>query len=115
MNENQSIQEIWNEFLKTRNEHLFNQLLDHYRYLVKNVAQSLHSKLTDEAKLDDLIAAGIFGLIDAIEAFDPARVPHFETYCKSEIRAAILRELQYMDEIPQSVRIRASQLESETN
>lgn len=113
MNENQSIQEIWNEFLKTRNDHLFNQLLDHYRYLVQNVAQSLHSKLTDEAKLDDLLAAGIFGLIDAIEAFDQARGSQFETYCKPEIRAAILRELQYMDEIPQSVRIRASQLESE--
>ena len=113
MNENQSIQEIWNEFLKTRNEHLFNQLLVHYKYLVKNVAQSLHSKLNDEAKLDDLIAAGIFGLIDAIEAFDPAKGLQFEAYCGPVIRVSILRELKSMDWVPQSVRIRASQLESE--
>ena len=109
------IEQIWKQYHKTCGDYYRNLLMEHYRDLVKDVAERLHSKLPDEAELDDLLAAGIFGLIDAIEAFDPARGSQFETYCKPEIRAAILRELQYMDEIPQSVRIRASQLESDTN
>lgn len=107
------IEQLWKQYHKTCGDYYRNLLIEHYRDLVKDVAERLHSKLPDEAELDDLLAAGIFGLIDAIEAFDPARGSQFETYCKPEIRAAILRELQYMDEIPHSVRIRASQLESD--
>jgi RNA polymerase sigma factor for flagellar operon FliA len=71
MNNNQ---ELWNEFLKRRDDHNRNQLIYRYIYLVKDIAERLHSKLTDDPKLlVDLISAGIFGLMDAIEDFDPAK------------------------------------------
>lgn len=100
---------------KTHEDYFRNLLIEHYRDLVKDVAERLHNKLPDKVEVDDLISVGIFGLIDAIDTFDPARGSHFETYCKSEIRSAILYELQSMYWVPQSVRIRASQLESEAN
>jgi len=105
------IEQIWKQYRKTRGDHCLNLLMEHYRHLVNDVAERLHSKLPDEVKLDDLISAGIFGLIDAIETFEPAGGLKFEAYCKPLIRVSILRELKSMDGIPQSVRARVHQLE----
>jgi RNA polymerase sigma factor for flagellar operon FliA len=67
--------------------------------------------LPDEVETDDLISAGIFGLMDAINAFDLGRGVKFETYCAPRIRGAILDELRSMDWVPRLVRSRASKLE----
>jgi RNA polymerase sigma factor for flagellar operon FliA len=61
--------------------------------------------------VDDLMSAGIFGLVDAIDAFDLQRGVKFETYCAPRIRGAILDELRSMDWVPRLVRHRAAKLE----
>ena len=66
-----SIDQIWEQFHKTRDENSRNLLMEHYRTLVRYCAERLHSKLPDKVELDDLISAGIFGLMDAIDKFDP--------------------------------------------
>jgi RNA polymerase sigma factor for flagellar operon FliA len=76
---------------------------------VKYTAERLRSKLPDKVELDDLTSAGMFGLMDAIDAFDPAK-GKFETYCSLRIRGAILDILRSMDWVPQTVRARASLL-----
>ena len=53
------------------------------------------------------MSAGIFGLRDAIEAFDPGRQIKFETYCTLRIRGAMLDELRAMDWVPRLVRSRS--------
>ena len=58
-----SIEEIWEQFHKSRDEHFRNLLMEHYRHLVRYCAERLHSKLPDKVELDDLISAGIFGLM----------------------------------------------------
>jgi len=83
-------------------------------YLVKYTAERLYSKLPDKIELDDLISAGIFGLMDAIDAFDPERGVKFETYCSPRIRGSILDELRSMDWVPRLVRARAHQLSKAT-
>ena len=50
--------------------------------------------MPDGVELDDLISAGVFGLMDAIDAFDLSRGVKFETYCVPRIRGAMLDELQ---------------------
>ena len=105
-----SIDQTWGQFHKTRDEHFRNLLLEHYRYLVRYCAERLHSKLPDKVELDDLISAGNFGLMDAIDAFDPTRGVKFETYCSPRIRGSILDELRSMDWVPRLVRARAHQL-----
>ena len=104
------IDQIWGQFHKTRNNSYRNLLLEHYRSLVRYAAERLHSKLPDKVELDDLISAGTFGLMDAIDAFDPTRGVKFETYCTPRIRGSILDELRSMDWVPRLVRARAHQL-----
>ena len=108
------IEKVWEQFHKTRDTHSRNLLMERYRYIVKYSADRLYSKLPDKVELDDLVSAGIFGLMDAIDAFDPARGVKFETYCAPRIRGSILDELRSMDWVPRLVRARASQLTKAT-
>jgi len=113
-NQQLDIDRIWQQFYKTHDDRYRNLLMEHYRYLVKYAAERLHSKLPGKVELDDLISAGIFGLMDAINAFDPARGVKFETYCSPRIKGSILDELRSMDWVPRLVRARAHQLAKAT-
>jgi len=110
-----SIKEIWEQFHKTRDDCSRNLLMEHYRDIVRYSAERLHSKLPDKVELDDLISAGIFGLMDAIDAYDPSRGVKFETYCSPRIKGSILDELRSMDWVPRLVRARAHQLSKATH
>ncbi len=105
------ILEVWSEYKKTGSEQLRNQLMENYLHLVKYNAERIYSKLPDEVDVDDLMSAGIFGLMDAIDAFDLDRGVKFETYCAPRIRGAILDELRSMDWVPRLVRSRSSIVE----
>ena len=105
------IKQVWSEFFKTGSKQSRNLLMENYLHLVKYSAERIWVKLPDKVELDDLIQAGIFGLKDAIEAYDPERGVKFETYCAPRIRGSILDELRSMDWVPRLVRSRAHQLE----
>jgi RNA polymerase sigma factor for flagellar operon FliA len=105
------IEQVWTEFFKTRSEYCRNILMENYLHLVKYSAERICVKLPDKVELDDLIQAGIFGLKDALEAYDPERGVKFETYCAPRIRGSILDELRNMDWVPRLVRARAHQLD----
>src|ERR1700733_6175327 len=90
---------------------LRNQLVERSLSLVKYNAERIWSRLPDGVDLDDLISAGVFGLMDAIEAFDLERGVKFETYCVPRIRGAMLDELRTMDWVPRLVRSKASKME----
>jgi RNA polymerase sigma factor for flagellar operon FliA len=102
--------QVWVQYKKAPTQALRNQLLEYYLPLVRYNAERLHVKLPDEVDVDDLAQAGIFGLLDAIEAFDIHRGVKFETYCAQRIRGAILDELRAMDWVPRLVRSRAHKL-----
>ena len=108
----ENIQEVWDNFFETRDEYFRNLLMENYLRIVKYTADRIYAKLPDKVELDDLISAGIFGLMDAIDAFDPTRGVKFETYCSPRIRGSILDELRSMDWVPRLVRARAHQLEN---
>jgi RNA polymerase sigma factor for flagellar operon FliA len=110
-----NIDEVWEQFFQRHDEQSRNLLMEHYRSLVKYCAERLHSKLPDKVELDDLISAGTFGLMDAIDAFDKSRGVKFETYCSPRIRGSILDELRSMDWVPRLVRARAHQLSRATH
>src|SRR4029078_5224208 len=108
------IQQIWQDFKATRKQELRNLLMEHYFPLVKYTADRISAKLPSEVDVDDLFSAGIFCLVDAIEAFDLERGDKFETYCSPRIRGAILDELRTMDRVPRLVRSRAEKVENAT-
>jgi RNA polymerase sigma factor for flagellar operon FliA len=104
------IDALWKEFYKAKSEPARNNLMEYYLPIVKYTAERIYVKLPDKVEVDDLISAGIFGLMDAIDAFDPQRGVKFATYCTPRIRGAILDELRSMDWVPRLVRARAHQL-----
>jgi len=108
---NTSIKEVWQEFKQTGDRSLRNFLMENYIPIVKYNAERIGAKLPDEIDPDDLVSAGIFGLMDAIVAFDLSRGVKFETYCAPRIRGAILDELRAMDWVPRLVRSRGHKLE----
>jgi RNA polymerase sigma factor FliA len=105
------IQELWLRFkADPENEDLRNRLVEQYLPLVKYNGERIWARLPEGVELDDLVSAGIFGLMDAIDAFDLSRGVKFETYCVPRIRGAMLDELRTMDWVPRLVRSKASKL-----
>jgi RNA polymerase sigma factor for flagellar operon FliA len=79
-------------------------VMQEYAPLVKHMAQRLACRLPASVCLDDLISAGVLGLMDAIEKYDPTRGTTFKTYANFRIRGAMLDELREWDWAPRSVR-----------
>src|SRR5271154_4554869 len=105
------IQELWHKFkADMSNQDLRNRLVEQYLPLVKYNGERIWARLPEGVELDDLVSAGVFGLMDAIDAFDLSRGVKFETYCVPRIRGAMLDELRTMDWLPRLVRSKASKL-----
>jgi RNA polymerase sigma factor for flagellar operon FliA len=105
--------EVWKDFkANLKDRRLRNILIERFLPLVKYNAERVWQKLPEGVDLNDLISAGVFGLMDAIEAFDLERGVKFETYCVPRIRGAMLDELRTMDWVPRLVRSKASKLEA---
>jgi len=107
----EDVAQIWQSFkADPNNQDLRNRLVEMYLPLVKYNGERIWSRLPEGVELDDLISAGVFGLMDAIDAFDLNRGVKFETYCVPRIRGAMLDELRTMDWVPRLVRSKASKL-----
>ena len=105
------VQQLWREYKAEPTLELRNHLVEHYLPLVRYNAERIWARLPEGVDLDDLISAGVFGLMDAIDAFDLERGVKFETYCVPRIRGAMLDELRTMDWVPRLVRSKASKME----
>jgi RNA polymerase sigma factor for flagellar operon FliA len=75
----ETVYQWWKDFAKSGSDEIRNRLLEHYLPIVRYTAERLYTKLPDEVDVDDLISAGTFGLVDAINAFDLSRGVKFET------------------------------------
>jgi RNA polymerase sigma factor for flagellar operon FliA len=107
----EEVTQIWEAFkVDITNQELRNKLVEMYLPLVKYNGERIWSRLPEGVELDDLVSAGVFGLMDAIDAFDLGRGVKFETYCVPRIRGAMLDELRTMDWVPRLVRSKASKL-----
>ena len=107
----EDVEHLWIEFKQDMsNQELRNRLVELYLPLVKYNGERIWARLPEGVELDDLVSAGVFGLMDAIDAFDLSRGVKFETYCVPRIRGAMLDELRTMDWVPRLVRSKASKL-----
>jgi len=111
--------EVWALYRKARKaandadwiELLRNALMELHYPLVRHIAERLLQTLTKSLELDDLISAGVFGLMDAIRGFDPDRGIKFKTYCTTRIRGSILDQLRSQDWVPRLVRLKAGRID----
>jgi RNA polymerase sigma factor FliA len=102
---------LWADFKGTGDQALRDKLILHYSPLVKYVAGRVRVGLPGTLDSADFVSSGIFGLIDAIERFEPSRDIKFETYAIARIRGAIIDELRALDWIPRSLRQKAREIE----
>jgi RNA polymerase sigma factor FliA len=79
--------------------------------LVKMLAQKILEKLPQHIELDDLISAGIYGLIESANRYDKSQSASFHTFCYSRIRGAILDSLREEDFGSRNIRQKAKQVE----
>ncbi len=105
------IDRLWNEYKSSGSARARDQLIVHYSPLVKYVAGRVAVGLPQNVDQADLTSYGLFGLIDAIDKFEPERGFKFETYAISRIKGNILDELRAIDWVPRSVRAKARQIE----
>ena len=105
------IEDVWVKYKKVGTDEIRNFLIERYLDIVKYTAERMHMRLPAEVDVEDLMSAGLFGLMDAIDAFDLERGVKFETYCAQRIRGAIFDELRAMDWVPRLVRSRTAKVE----
>ena len=102
---------LWDDYKAHGTDEARERLILHYSPLVKFVAGRVAAGLPQNIEQSDLVSYGIFGLIDAIDKFDPGRGYKFETYAISRIKGAIIDELRSIDWVPRSVRAKARAIE----
>lgn len=106
------LENCWQNWFDSRDPVARERLIVHYSPLVKFVAGRVGAGLPNSVDPGDLVSAGVFGLIDAVERFDPERGVKFETFAVPRIRGAVFDGLRSLDWVPRSVRSRAREVES---
>lgn len=109
------LEQVWQRWLSRRDPTARDQIIVHYSPLVKFVAGRIGAGLPSSVDAGDLVSAGVFGLIDAVERFDPERGVKFETFAVPRIRGAVYDGLRALDWVPRSVRSRAREVEGAIN
>jgi RNA polymerase sigma factor for flagellar operon FliA len=92
-----------------------NKLVEQMAPLVKRIAYHFMARLPASVHVDDLIQAGLLGLLDAAKNFDDTQGAQFETYAIQRIRGSILDELRQADWLPRNVRKNLRRIEAAIN
>jgi RNA polymerase sigma factor for flagellar operon FliA len=108
----QTEEELWQRYRKTREPAIRDGFIKQYAPLVKYVAGKVAMGMPHNVEFDDLCGFGIFGLIDAIDKYDPEKNVKFKTYAVTRIRGAIFDELRQIDWVPRSVRQKTREIEA---
>src|SRR5262245_23023188 len=103
--------EFWERYVRSRTLRLRNLLVESYHRLVRETLRHLRPRPPTRLDRDDLASAGVFGLLRAIERFDPNRGVRFETFAGRWVRGAILEEVRRADPWPRKWRERSARLE----
>ena len=105
-------EELWLQYRKKRDPAIREAFIKQYAPLVKYVAGKVAVGMPSNVEFDDLVGYGVFGLIDAIDKYDPEKNVKFKTYAVTRIRGAIFDELRLIDFVPRSVRQKTREIES---
>src|SRR5215510_9221636 len=110
--EQQKEDELWILYCKNRDPQIRESFIKQYAPLVKYVAGKVAVGMPNNVEFDDLVGYGVFGLMDAIDKYDPEKNVKFKTYAVTRIRGAIFDELRLIDFVPRSVRQKTREIET---
>ncbi|MDR0998788.1 MAG: sigma-70 family RNA polymerase sigma factor, partial [Treponema sp.] len=109
--EEKTEEEFWQDYRQNRDPKIREMFIKQYAPLVKYVAGKVAVGMPHNVEFDDLVGFGVFGLLDAIDKFDPDKNVKFKTYAVTRIRGAIFDELRTIDWVPRSVRQKTREVE----
>ena len=95
--------EVWREYRQSRDEKLKQELVLAYLPLVKYYAGRLAVKFPPFISLEDLESYGVFGLLEAVEKYNPDLGTSFKAYANSRIRGAIIDEIRKLNWLPRTM------------
>ena len=102
---------LWETYEETKSEKVREKILMKYLPLVRQIAGGIIGKLPSSVSVDDLIDAGVIGLLESIDRFDTNAEVKFETYAYTRVRGAMMDELRKMDWAPRSLREKSKRVE----
>ncbi len=105
-------EDLWAKYRKDKDPQIREEFIKQYAPLVKYVAGKVAVGMPHNVEFDDLVGYGVFGLLDAIDKFDPGKNVKFKTYAVTRIRGAIFDELRSIDWVPRSVRQKTREVET---
>lgn len=103
--------DLWVKYRESRDPKVRDFFIKQYAPLVKYVAGKVAQGMPHNVEFDDLVGFGVFGLLDAIDKYDPQKAVKFKTYAVTRIRGAIFDELRSIDWVPRSVRQKTREIE----
>lgn len=109
--EHKTEEELWDLYRRGRDPSIREAFIKQYAPLVKYVAGKVAVGMPHSVEFDDLVGFGVFGLLDAIDKYDPNKNVKFKTYAVTRIRGAIFDELRSIDWVPRSVRQKTREIE----
>ena len=104
-------QAYWQKYSESKDPAIREALITENAHLIKYVAGRLNIYFGAHLDYDDIVSFGVFGLIDAIDKFDPGKGVKFETYASLRIRGAIIDNIRELDWVPRSLRQKGKDLE----
>jgi RNA polymerase sigma factor for flagellar operon FliA len=108
----QDLAAMWRGYAQSRSNDLRDRLVEFYldAGLVRRAARRMARSLPQQVDPDELLSAGGFGLLSAVERFDPSRRIKFETFASQPIRGAMLDYLREIDHLSRVARSHANKL-----
>ena len=113
--ETMSVEEMWKEYKRTKSEDLRNRLIMQYLWMVKYLAGRLAMRLPWFMSQEDLESSGIFGLVDAVQKFDPDIGIDFEAYAHRRIRGSMIDEIRKANWMPRTTWQKLQELKAVKN
>ena len=104
------IEQLWKEYNESKDTKVRDQLIIACLPYVKSTAQRLSIYSNSAQDTDDLVNAGIIGLMDAIDRYDPSKGASLKNYSQHRIRGSIMDEIRSMDWVPYSTRDKARRI-----
>lgn len=114
VNNSHYIQRLWNDWVKSHDEHIGNELINHYMYLVQYHVERVAAYIPESFDKNDLKSLGLMGLFDALNKFDPNRNLKFDTYATIRIHGSIMDGLRKEDWLPRTLRDRSKKIDKAT-
>lgn len=112
--EQDALAEAWLNYKNSGDPEYRNQLIVHYMSMVRSIAAKMSRTLPTSVERDDLISYGTFGLIEALDNYDPERGVKFATFAYPRIRGSMVDGLRRLDWVPRSVRAKSREIEKAT-